>query len=132
MPFVLDASIVLDWALAEGHPTAAAARERMRADTAVAPSLWWFEVWNGLIMAERKRRSTEDYSSLFLRQLARFPVSADTATDAAAVMTIAREHRLTIYDAAYLELALRKRLPLATLDGDLARAARTESVDLIA
>jgi predicted nucleic acid-binding protein len=132
MPFVLDASIVLDWALAEGHPTAAVARERIRTDTAEAPSLWRFEVRNGLVMAERQGRSTEDYSGSFLHRLARFPVSLDTATDEATVMALARRHRLTVYDAAYLELAIRKRSPLATLDGDLIRAAPTEGVVLIA
>ena len=135
MPVVLDASIVLDWALGEGNPAAvaavAAARERMRADSAVAPSLLWFEIWNGLIIAERQGRSTPDYAASFLRELARFPLRADAATDPSVVMALARRHRLTIYDSAYLELALRNRLPLATLDGDLIKAAPAEGAILL-
>jgi predicted nucleic acid-binding protein len=131
MPFVLDASTIIDWALDEGHPTAGAARERIRTDTALSPTLLWFEVRNGLIIAERRGRATENYSAAFLRKLEQFPVTVDTTPNQAEVMALARRHRLTVYDAAYLELAQREGLPLATLDRALAEAARTEGVPVL-
>lgn len=131
MPFVIDASIVLDWAFAEGHPTAGAVRERLNADIAHAPSLWWFEVRNGLVMAERRGRAAADYAASFLGELVRLPVAIDQSPDEAAVMSLARRHRLTVYDAAYLELALRTASPLATLDRALAEAARAEQAPLL-
>ena len=89
------------------------------------------EVRNGLIIGERRGRATEVYSVSFLRQLTRLPVTIDTAPDEETVMLLARQHRLTVYDAAYLELALREAVPLATLDKALADAARAEGVPLI-
>lgn len=131
MPFVLDASIVIDWALDEGNPTAAAALERLTTDTALSPTLLWFEVRNGLITAERRGRANEGSSTSFLRRLGRVPLALDATPDETMVMTLARRHRLTVYDAAYLELALREGASLATLDGPLAAAARAEGIELV-
>jgi predicted nucleic acid-binding protein len=131
MSFVLDASIVMDWALEEADATAAMVWERLKTDTALSPTLLWFEVRNGLIVAERRGRISDDRSAAFLKQLAEFPIAVDAAPEEAAVMALARRHRLTVYDAAYLELALRERVPLATLDGPLAAAARAEHVALL-
>jgi predicted nucleic acid-binding protein len=131
MPFVVDASIVLDWALEEHQPTADAARERLRTDAALSPSLLWFEVRNGLLTAERNGRSNADHSASFLRELARLPVTIEPLADAPDVMSLARRHRLTVYDAAYLELAQRRGVPLATLDSDLTGAAAAEGTTLI-
>ncbi len=131
MPFVLDASIVHDWAFDELHPTANAARERLRTESAVAPSLWWFEVRNGLVMAERRGRVTEQQTARFLREILRLAITLDSSPNETSVLALARRHRLTVYDAAYLELAVRASLPLATLDAALARAARAEIVPLI-
>ena len=63
MAFVLDASIVHDWAFDERHQTADAVRERLRTESAAAPSLWWFEVRNGLVVAERRGRVTEQQTA---------------------------------------------------------------------
>jgi predicted nucleic acid-binding protein len=131
MPLVIDASIVHDWALEEHHPVALAVRERLRDDTAIAPSLWWFEVRNGLIVAERRGQSAEHLTAAFLQRLSRFSVTIDSLPSDDKAMTLARRHRLTVYDAAYLELALRERLELATLDAALADAARREGVVVI-
>ena len=128
MPFVLDASIVIDWALDEGDPRARSAWERLKADTALSPTLLWFEVRNALIMAERRGRATEDYSTAALRELEQFPIRIHATPNGPEVMGLARRHRLTVYDATYLELALREPMPLATLDGALAAAARAEGV----
>jgi predicted nucleic acid-binding protein len=131
MPFVLDASIVHDWAFDERHHTAAAVRGRLRTESAAAPGLWWFEVRNGLVVAERRGRVTEQQTARFLREILRLAIAFDSSPNEASVLGLARRHRLTVYDAAYLELALRKDLPLATLDGALARAAQAEAVPLI-
>jgi predicted nucleic acid-binding protein len=131
MPFVLDASIVLDWALEERRAAAEAARQRLIGDTALVPSLWWFEVRNGLVIAERRRRTSAEISAAFLRQLAGFPVVIAPLSDETALLTLARRHGLTAYDAAYLELALRDGLDLATLDTELADAARAEGISLV-
>ena len=93
--------------------------------------LWWFEVRNALIASERRGRLTEPHTAQFLREISRLAVTVDRAPDEAGVLTLARRHRLTVYDAAYLELAVREALPLATLDTQLAAAARSETVPLI-
>jgi len=131
MPFVLDASIVHAWAFDEQQPLADRVRERMRSDLAFVPSIWWYEVRNGLIMAERRRRLTEDQTNAFLRRVARFRVTIGGLPDEGALILLSRRHRLTFYDAAYLELALREGLDLATLDNELADAARAAGVSLI-
>ena len=127
MPFVLDASVAACWAFDdEDHPVAALALERVRTDEARVPSLWWFEVRNTLIVNERRGRLTENDTAAFLRGLARLGVTVDRSPVEADVLTLARRHRLTVYDAAYLELARRDGVPLATLDTALATAARAE------
>lgn len=132
MPFVLDASIAACWAFEdEDHPAATLALDRMRADEARVPSLWWFEVRNTLIVNERRGRLTEADTAAFLRGLARLCVTVDRSPEDAGVLTLARRYRLSVYDASYLELARRETLPLATLDMDLARAARAENVALV-
>jgi predicted nucleic acid-binding protein len=132
MPFVLDASITACWAFAdEDHPDAALALERIRGDEARVPALWWFEVRNTLIVSERRGRLTETDTAAFLRRLARLGVTVDRSPEEAGVLALARRHRLTVYDASYLELAQREALPLATLDTELARAARAEGVPVL-
>jgi predicted nucleic acid-binding protein len=132
MPFVLDASIAACWAFDdEDHPAAALALERIRTDEAVAPSLWWFEVRNTLIVSERRGRLAEADTTAFLHELSRFGVMIDRMPQEAAILTLARRHRLTVYDASYLELAQREALPLATLDADLRSAAAALGIALI-
>jgi predicted nucleic acid-binding protein len=132
MPFVLDASIAACWAFEdEDHPHAAQALARIRTDEACVPSLWWFEVRNTLLVNERRGRLTEADTAAFLRGLSRLAVTVDSAPGEAEVLALARRHRLTVYDAAYLELAQRQGVPLATLDSQLASAARAEKLPLI-
>ena len=132
MPFVLDASVALAWAFAEeDHPTAVAALALIRNDEGCVPSLWWFEVRNVLIVAERRGRLHESDTALFLRSLSRLSIAVDRAPEEAAVLTLARRHGLTVYDASYLELAQRHAAPLATLDLMLAQAAQRENISLI-
>jgi predicted nucleic acid-binding protein len=131
VPFVVDASVVIAWALEEGHPTASAAAARIDSEQTWVPALWWFEVRNGLLMNERRGRVREVRTGEFLTQLAALALSVDATPGEMQVLVLARRHRLTVYDAAYLELALRRALPLATLDIPLARAARAEGVPLV-
>jgi len=133
MAFVLDASITACWAFQdEDHPDAGLAFRKVRTEEAVVPSLWWFEVRNILVVNERRQRISEPDTTAFLRDLSRLRVRIDHQPEQAAVLRLARTHRLSVYDAAYLELAQREGLPLATLDKLLAGAARTEKVALIA
>lgn len=132
MPFVLDASTAACWAFDdEDHPTAALALELIRTDEAIVPALWWFEVRNTLIVNERRGRIGEAKTATFLTLLASLNIALDTAPDEIGVLALARLHRLSVYDAAYLDLAKRVGAPLATLDGALAKAARTAGVALV-
>jgi predicted nucleic acid-binding protein len=132
MPFVLDASIAACWAFEdEDHPIATQALARIRADEAIVPSLWWFEVRNTLIVNERRGRIAENDTATFLRLLSRLAVAVDRSPDEGDVLAFARRYRLTVYDASYLELARRQDAPLATIDKDLAKAARHQKVALM-
>jgi predicted nucleic acid-binding protein len=129
MPFVIDASVTACWAFHdEDHPRADLALARLGSDHALAPSLWWFEVRNILVVNERRKRITVAETAAFLRDLASLPVTVDRTPDESEVLRLARAHRLSLYDAAYLELAQRSGAALATLDAALLRAAHAESV----
>ena len=92
------------------------------------PSIFWYEVRNGLIMNERRGRLTIDDTNSALLLLARLPLALDAAQDEGALTRLCRLHRLTVYDAAYLEVAKRRGLGLATFDGPLLKAAQAEGV----
>ena len=132
MPFVLDASVAACWFFPdEVHPVASRAWLVIHEDNGLVPAHWWFEIRNTMLMGERRGRSTELNSRSALDRLSRMtiqhmPIPSDTD-----VLVLARKHRLTFYDAVYLELAQRERLPLATLDNELANAARTEDIQLL-
>jgi len=130
--FVLDASVVANWCFPdESHPNAEAAFRRIAAETALVPTLFWFELRNLLLMGERRGRLSDAQITLSLRDLSELPIEVDHDPDEARVLALARTHRLTVYDAVYLELAQRKELPLATLDSALINAARIENVPLV-
>jgi predicted nucleic acid-binding protein len=93
--------------------------------------VWRYELRNVLVVGERQGCLTERETARFLRDISRLAITVDSTAAEAQVLTLARHHRLTIYDAAYLELAGRQALPLATLDEELATAARAEQVALI-
>jgi predicted nucleic acid-binding protein len=132
MAFVLDASIAACWAFQdEEHPDAALALRRMRTEEAVVPCLWWFEMRNTLVVSERRRRIAEPETAAFLAYLARLRVRVDLTPDGGELLRLARTHRLSVYDAAYLELAQREGLPLASLDRKLRKAAGTERVAVV-
>ena len=132
MALVIDASIVAAWAFAEEHANAELAFARVGREEARVPALWWYELRNVLVTGERRGRLTEQETDRFLQDISRLAVTVDRAPGEAAVLALARRHRLTVYVAAYLELALREALPLATLDQALAAAAQAEGVPLVA
>lgn len=132
MPFVIDASIVACWLFPdEHHPVADAARLRAADDKLVAPAVWWFEVRNLLVTNERRGRIDPAHTAEALALLAGLRVPLDQSPDDTMLLALARKHRLSVYDAAYLELALRERIPLATLDRQLAAAANAEQIAMI-
>ncbi len=129
--FVLDASVSACWAFAdEDHPLADVAFSSLQTEEAVVPALWWFEVRNILIVNERRGRINERETDIFLRALAQFRIRIDREPEQADVLRMARAQGLSVYDAAYLELAYREKLPLATLDRRLGEAARFIGVQL--
>ncbi len=129
MPVVVGSSIALAPALKESEPRADLLLARQ--DEWLVPALWWFELRNALVVNERRGRVTEQRTAFFLENIAQFPITIDRSPDETVVMSLPRRHRLTVYDAAYLELALRKRLDLATLDVSLAAAARLEGIRVV-
>lgn len=133
MAFVLDASVTLAWYLTdEAAPTADLALERLRdSGDAIAPVVWWFEIRNALLASERRGRLSEIQTAEILASLEALPVRLDAALRSEPVLALARAHRLTFYDAAYLELARRLDVPLATLDRALGTAARAAGVPLL-
>lgn len=132
MGMVLDASIVCAWALAdEPHPTADTALDSLQDEAATAPWIWWFEVRNALLMNERRSRIGRTALDDFIDRLNMLPITLDQSPDEAAVIRIARAHDLSVYDAAYLELAARLRWPLATLDRKMAEGAAVLGVKLV-
>lgn len=130
--FVLDCSITLAWCFPdENAPYPQAVLDSLVEARAVVPSLWPLEVGNALLIGERRKRSNQADTVNWLGFLASLPVTIDDETIARAwsdILNQARPHRLSAYDAAYLELALRRGLPLATLDDDLKKAAAAVGV----
>ncbi len=130
--FAIDASAMLPWVFDdEDDPVATVAANRAAKEEMTVPALWWFELRNGLVMGERRKRITPDDTHVFLGRLTSLSILIDRSPDESALLRLARKHRLTAYDAAYLELAKRKSVALATLDADLAKAARGEGIELI-
>jgi predicted nucleic acid-binding protein len=128
----VDASVAACWLMPdERHPLADAAYARIASDPAITPVLWRFELRNLLLVNERRGRLDSAKTARALRLLRALPITIDSAEDEDTLMELARQHRLTVYDAAYLELALRRGFPLATLDTALASAARAEAVPLV-
>jgi predicted nucleic acid-binding protein len=129
MPFVVDASMTASWMLPdEQSETAILWQERLILAGAVAPAIWWYEVHNLLLMAERRSRIDGEYVEIAFRLLEDYPITIAERPEAGVLMQLARRHDLTLYDAAYLELALRMEIPLATFDKALVKAARAEGV----
>ena len=131
MSLVIDASIVAAWFLDEKpDPRVEIAFDTVARAETLAPSLFYYEIRNVLLVSERRNRIAEVMSAAFLRDLGLLPIRLEPTGDEAILMTLARTRKLTVYAAAYLELAKREALPLATLDRDLEKAAIAEGVAL--
>lgn len=132
---VLDSSIALAWCMPdEDAPEADEIQARVARHGACAAAHWPLEVANALLMAVRRGRIDERFRDSSLRDLATLPITLDPETGARAwreITGFADRYRLTIYDAAYLELAHRRALPLATLDTQLRAAAGASGVTLV-
>ena len=132
--FVLDTSIVMAWSFAdETSAYADAVLDSLATTRTIVPVLWPLEVANALLMGERRGRSTESETIRWVGILGRLPIVIDDSTNSRAwgvTLGLARGHKLSAYDAAYLELAIRLRLPLATLDKPLKAAASAVGVPL--
>ena len=135
MNFVLDCSIAMAWCFEdEATDFTDSLLESLAQVSALVPSMWSLEVANVLAISERRGRTNQAKMTQFLRLLGNLPIIVDAKTGEKAftdVLTLARTHKLTSYDAAYLELALREGLPLATLDEGLKRAALNIGVKII-
>ena len=122
--FVLDASVAVAWLVDdEDEARADAALGQLETEVGLVPQFWHLEVRNALLGAERRRRIRVHEVDERLRTLAELPVRTDTEPRIGTAFALARTHRLSMYDAMYLELAQRSDAPLATLDKALARAA---------
>lgn len=132
MPFVLDASATAAFLLAdEESPSAGLLLELLLHQRAIVPTVWWFEIRNLLLTAERRKRIDTDEADRLLVNLSRYPIDIDTLPDGNDVLRTARSRNLTLYDAPYVQLAARLDLPLATLDRGMAAAAAAEGVPLL-
>jgi predicted nucleic acid-binding protein len=132
---VLDCSTIVAWVLdEEAGEQAAAVIDRLADSVAIVPDIWPREVANALVRAERQGRLAPEQTGLVVEQIEKLPVALDETDVPVAlhdVLDIARQAGLTAYDSAYLELAIRLGLPLATLDRRLAAAARARGVEVL-
>jgi len=135
MSFVLDASIAVSWAFPdEEWGSSMKLLDKLETEFAYVPSLWSLEVGNAVLMAERKKRITYADVREFFSILQNLNIKVDEQTDLCAfheIFTLAKTQGLTTYDAAYLELAMRMGLSLATRDQLLANAAKKLGVEVI-
>lgn len=133
MPFVLDASVALSWIFPdERHPAAEEALALMGHELPVVPAHWILEMANALVMAERRKRITPAGRHDLWVEVKRLNVEIIPLAEVDdTVFGLARQFRLTAYDALYLALARGFKKPLATLDASLAKAARAEGVAVV-
>ncbi len=131
---VLDASLALQWFLVDeaDRKYSLSVLSSLSEKQAVVPLLWFYEVGNGLLMAYRRKRIAQDQMDGFLTRLKNLPIQAapQAPMDVLDLPALAQTHSLTNYDAAYLSLALRLGLPLATTDAALRRAATAAAVPI--
>ena len=98
---------------------------------AIVPGIWWYELRNALVMNERRGRLSAADTAATLADLRELRISLDPAHDESVVVALAREQHLSVYDAAYLEVALRHTLPIASLDKRLCQAAADLNITLL-
>ena len=126
--FVIDASIVLTWCFPdeESQKAEAIAERIVGGDEVIGPAFWRHEILNALLVGEKRKRLTRELTRALIDDLDRLPVDIDLpsfVTVFTAAQALCRKHGLTAYDAAYLEIAIREGIALATVDEELKRAA---------
>ena len=133
--FVLDCSIAMAWLFHdEATAKTAALLNRLVTETALVPAWWFVEVTNVLAIAERKGRTTSTQSDSFIADLGKLGIERDDDAPERAfthLLALCRTHRLTSYDTIYLDVAIRRSLPLATLDDDLRKIAKKLGISLL-
>lgn len=135
--FVLDNSVAMRWILESPKQAdqlyAESVLHKLVEAEVVVPNLWHLEACNVLLAAEKRKELTGSEVERFISQLENLPIFADSMTALKSfnrTLNLARAHKLSSYDAAYLELAIREGLPLATLDKELIKAAKKSDVKL--
>ena len=132
---VVDSSMTVAWCFKEERtPATDAIQDRLVVEEALVPEHWFLEVANALLVGERRKRIKAADVSQFLRELNNLLIRVDDQLPMRAfdhILPLSRTHALTTYDAAYLDLALRRQLPLASLDYDLRRAATALGVQVL-
>jgi predicted nucleic acid-binding protein len=134
--FVLDGSVPLAWYFAdEANDYANSIATRIPKAQAIVPTIWPLEIANALVVGERRKRSTVAQATTWIGFLTSLPITVDLETSAKAwtdILGLARTHSLSAYDAAYLEIGIRRQLPLATLDDQLKATAKAVGIEMYA
>lgn len=132
--FVLDCSITMAWCFEdESNEYTDTILENLKNTTAIVPTIWPLEIANVLLLAKKNKRITEVQSASFIDALLALPIVIDQSTTSRAmhsIFVLAGQINLTIYDSAYLELALREKIPLLSLDKGLIKAAKKLNIPL--
>jgi len=133
--FVVDNSVVMSWCFKdETSKYTDAILDHLEKATAYVPAVWPLEVSNVLLVAERRKRLSQADSSRFILLLLELPIIVEQESSArmfSEILALAREYKLSSYDASYLDLAMRKGLPIATTDKNLLAAARRSNVSIL-
>ena len=130
--FVIDNSVVMSWCFKdETSKYTDAMLDYLEQSTAYVPTIWPLEVSNVLLVAERRKRLSQSDSSRFISLLLELPIIVEPESPErmlSEILALAREYKLSSYDASYLDLAMRKGLPIATTDKNIISAAKRSSV----
>ena len=133
--FVVDNSVVMAWCFEDEASTyTEGVLDQLRQTQALVPAIWPLEVANVVLIAERRDRLNEAQTAHFAQLLQTLPIlveEVDVGRILGPVLAVGRAHRLSAYDAAYLELAARQGLPLATQDTRLRKAAGSAGVAVL-
>jgi len=131
--FILDSSLAAAWCFPDERTdyTNSVLQALSGSWEAIAPRLWAYEIRNSVLMGVRRRRITLTEAADFLESIRSLPIRLSDPVSYDAVFDLAQNNSLTVYDAAYLELALREKLPLASLDEALRKAATKTGVLLL-
>lgn len=132
---IIDCSLTMAWCFGDkGTEETAEIQDRLVAEAALVPAHWFLEVANVLATAERRKRISAADATQFISQLAALDIQVDHECSTRAfdhLLPLSRTHGMTSYDAAYLDLALRRQLPLASLDDDLRSVATSLGVKVL-